>query len=102
MRRLELKMSQDALAKYLGITFQQVQKYEKGVNGIRGSRMEKLAEALQIPVGWFYERPQVLVHSDVEKFMILPDGVHLAQVFLRLTPDMRRSLLNIAEALATA
>lgn len=55
MRRLMLHMSQEALSGQLGVTFQQVQKYEKGLNRISASRLFELAQALRVPVGYFYD-----------------------------------------------
>ncbi len=54
-RRLELGMSQERLAEILGVTFQQVQKYERGVNRIAASRLYDLSAALNIPVSKFFE-----------------------------------------------
>ena len=54
-RRLEIGMSQEALADLLGVTFQQVQKYEKGVNRVAASRLYELAKALDVSVGYFFE-----------------------------------------------
>lgn len=55
MRRLMLNMSQEALSGKLGVTFQQVQKYEKGLNRISASRLFELAQALRVPIGYFYD-----------------------------------------------
>jgi transcriptional regulator with XRE-family HTH domain len=55
MRRLILNMSQDTLAKKLGLTFQQIQKYEKGTNRIGASRLYQIAEILGIPVSFLFE-----------------------------------------------
>ena len=55
MRRLMLNMSQEVLSGKLGVTFQQVQKYEKGLNRISASRLFELAQALRVPVGYFYD-----------------------------------------------
>jgi transcriptional regulator with XRE-family HTH domain len=55
LRRIEQKMSQDGLAKKLGVTFQQVQKYEKGVNRIGASRLQQIATALDVPVTFFFD-----------------------------------------------
>ena len=54
-RRLEIGMSQERLAELLGVTFQQVQKYEKGVNRIAASRLFDISAALDVPVGRFFE-----------------------------------------------
>src|SRR5260370_18155605 len=55
MRRLMLGMSQEKLGDALGLTFQQVQKYEKGTNRIGASRLQHLAQILQVPVAFFFE-----------------------------------------------
>jgi transcriptional regulator with XRE-family HTH domain len=55
MRRLMLSMSQGKLAAVLGLTFQQVQKYEKGANRIGASRLQALSDILQVPVAFFFE-----------------------------------------------
>ena len=55
MRRLMLEMSQELLADALGLTFQQVQKYEKGANRVGASRLQRLSEILQVPIGFFFE-----------------------------------------------
>ncbi len=54
-RRLELGMSQDRLAELLGVTFQQVQKYEKGVNRIAASRLFDISHALDVPIESFFD-----------------------------------------------
>ncbi len=54
-RRTALGISQTALAKALGLTFQQVQKYERGANRISASKLFEIARALQVPIGWFFE-----------------------------------------------
>jgi transcriptional regulator with XRE-family HTH domain len=53
-RRLLLGMNQETLAAHLGLTFQQVQKYEKGANRVSASRLSQLAEVLRVPVGFFF------------------------------------------------
>jgi transcriptional regulator with XRE-family HTH domain len=60
MRRLMLNMSQGKLVEKLRITFQQVQKYEKGANRVSGSRLQAMSEILQVPVRFFFEgAPQI-------------------------------------------
>src|SRR5450755_4119740 len=56
MRRLMLEMSQSKLADALGLTFQQVQKYEKGANRIGASRLQHISQILQVPVPFFFDR----------------------------------------------
>src|SRR5262252_3005385 len=55
MRRLMLAMSQEKLGDALGLTFQQVQKYEKGANRIGASRLEQISHILQVPIEFFFE-----------------------------------------------
>ena len=55
MRRMMLTMSQEKLGDALGLTFQQVQKYEKGTNRIGASRLQQISHILQVPVGFFFE-----------------------------------------------
>src|ERR1700754_4961781 len=55
MRRMMLGMSQEKLGDALGLTFQQVQKYEKGANRIGASRLQQIAQILQVPVSFFFE-----------------------------------------------
>jgi transcriptional regulator with XRE-family HTH domain len=55
LRRLMLEMSQEMLGHKLGLTFQQVQKYERGINRISASRLFELATALKVPVSYFYD-----------------------------------------------
>lgn len=55
LRRVEMKLSQGDLGEKLGVSFQQVQKYEKGVNRIGASRLQQIAKILEVPVTFFYE-----------------------------------------------
>lgn len=55
LRRVELKISQEALSEKLGVSFQQVQKYEKGVNRVGAARLQTIATALDVPVTFFYD-----------------------------------------------
>ena len=55
IRRLDLCISQTAVADALGLTFQQVQKYEKGANRISAGRLQQLAEILDVPIAYFYD-----------------------------------------------
>jgi len=55
MRRIMLGMSQEKLGEALGLTFQQVQKYEKGTNRVGASRIQQISEILQVPVSFLFE-----------------------------------------------
>lgn len=104
VRRLEISMSQEKLADLLGVTFQQVQKYEKGVNRIAASRLLDISVALEIPVAHFFEgmkgqqterRP-----GDLNGALALPGAHELLRSFAALkTPKLRRRLLELVQAL---
>jgi transcriptional regulator with XRE-family HTH domain len=55
-KRLALKMSQEQLAKELGVSFQQIQKYEKGVNRVSAARLFEICKALKVSLSWMFER----------------------------------------------
>jgi transcriptional regulator with XRE-family HTH domain len=107
MRRLTLDMSQQKLAADLGISFQQVQKYEKGVNRIGASRLRQLAEILQVPITFFYEdfptrgKRQAAQPSSISDFLGSGDGLALAEAFVSIRDArQRRRLVILAEAMA--
>ncbi|MBP5399437.1 MAG: helix-turn-helix transcriptional regulator [Alphaproteobacteria bacterium] len=69
LRRQILKMSQNDLAKKLGITFQQVQKYEKGINRISSSRLWDFSQVLNVPIGYFFAEIDNNVASKSPRFL---------------------------------
>ena len=86
MRRIMLGMSQEKLGEALGLTFQQVQKYEKGTNRVGASRIQQIAEILQVPVSFLFEGGPSGVAG--------PDGFarrRLAVLCLGFPRDLRRS-----------
>ena len=106
-RRLHQGMSQENLADALGITFQQVQKYEKGTNGARGSRIVGIAKALNVSPGYFFEgiveAPGQHPQSDpTTQFMVLPYAAELATAYGLMTNEQRRALADIANVIAPA
>ncbi len=107
MRRLMLDMSQQKLATALGVTFQQVQKYEKGSNRIGAGGLQQLAEILEVPVGFFFEDfptaggKQAALPSYISDFLTTADGLALTQAFMSLRDArQRRCLVILAEAMA--
>jgi transcriptional regulator with XRE-family HTH domain len=112
MRRLMLGMSQTALAQGLGLTFQQIQKYEKGINRVGASRLQQIAHILQVPVEFFFEgAPGVpgakadvantpsLAH--VSEFLASPDGLTLVAGFVKIrSAKLRRSIVELVSYLA--
>jgi transcriptional regulator with XRE-family HTH domain len=107
MRRLTLDMSQQKLAADLGISFQQLQKYEKGINRIGAGRLQKIAEILLVPITFFYEdlptlrRSKSALPSYISDFLGSGDGLALAQAFMSVRDArQRRCLVILAEAMA--
>lgn len=108
MARMMVNMSQEKLGDSLGLTFQQVQKYEKGVNRVSASRLQQIADIFGKPVEWFFSGAStpaaVLTVGEVDPIVELsqsPAGVALARAF-RDIPDggTRRLLVSVAENFA--
>jgi transcriptional regulator with XRE-family HTH domain len=108
-RRMMLKMSQTALGDALGLTFQQVQKYEKGTNRIGAGRLQHIAHFLQVPVEFLFEGApggsmkdiNPLTFDYVSDFVATPDGLALLKAFTQLKDTaMRRRVLNLVEQIS--
>lgn len=90
MRRLMLDMSQEKLGDALGLTFQQVQKYEKGTNRIGASRLQQMSRILQVPVAFFFEgapggqTTQSESPEFVNQFLTTAGGLALARSFVSI------------------
>jgi transcriptional regulator with XRE-family HTH domain len=108
MRRLMLGMSQQKLAAGLGLTFQQVQKYEKGTNRISASRLQQIGNILQAPVSFFFEgapQPRGAQGSSataspeyVTEFLSTPQGLKLLRAFMRIrNGKLRRSVVQFVQ-----
>lgn len=103
LRRSELEMSQSELGEKLGVTFQQVQKYERGTNRVGASRLYKLAHELGVDVKYFFKGLDVAGASNigdqsdaVYEFIASPDGITLATVFQRIgNTTVRRRLIDL-------
>lgn len=112
MRRLMLGMSQGKLADALGITFQQVQKYEKGANRISASRLQQTADILQVPILFFFDGLTAPSHSakqphgptvppDVSAFLATSDGLSLVRAYSQIKKrTLKRAIVNLVEELA--
>jgi transcriptional regulator with XRE-family HTH domain len=112
MRRKLLGVSQEQLADALGLTFQQVQKYERGANRVSASKLYEIARTLQAPVSFFFEGlADPLTGSQgesgheaeriVQDFLSTPEGLELAEVFPRLHRSrVRRQVLDLVRAMA--
>lgn len=103
MRRLMLHVTQQQLGKALGITFQQVQKYEKGTNRISASRLQQMSDVLKVPVPFFFEgapdsgtKGSPEIPEDITRFLATTDGVALARAFAQIKkPKLRHSIVNM-------
>ena len=112
MRRMMLSMSQEKLGDALGLTFQQVQKYEKGTNRVGASRIQQIAEILQVPVSFLFEGgPTGTVKADgsteaaspsfVSDFLATTEGLALTRAFTRIgDAKLRRSIVDMVEQIA--
>ena len=109
MRRKFLGVSQERLAQALGLTFQQVQKYERGTNRISASKLFEIGRFLEAPVSYFFQglsteggddafaesRSEQSVHG----FLMTPEGIELAGLFPKLTGKQRRRILELVRTL---
>lgn len=114
MRRLMLGMSQERLADQIGVTFQQVQKYEKGANRIGASRLQTIAMVLAIPVSFFFQQDvsqtlttEGLGHlagiEDLSEFLASKEGLGLNKAFMKIADSgVRQSVLRLVTSLANA
>ena len=113
MRRIMLGMSQEKLGEALGLTFQQVQKYEKGTNRVGASRIQQISEILQVPVSFLFEGGPSGTPSAgglnegtspayVSDFLATSEGLALTRAFTRIAdPKLRRSIVELVEQIAT-
>lgn len=108
MRRMMLGLSQQKLAKELGLTFQQVQKYEKGTNRMSASRLQHIARILKVPISFLFEDLPAAASkheqpSYVSEFLATADGLALTKAFMRIRDKrLRRSIVDLVEANANA
>jgi transcriptional regulator with XRE-family HTH domain len=105
-RRLEQHMSQADLGEHLGVTFQQVQKYEKGVNRIGAVRLQQIANCLETDVNYFMgdmTNGKLRAPSKLSAFMATKDGIDIVEAMMKLdNPDLRRSVISLARTLGSA
>ena len=112
MRRIMLGMSQEKLGEALGLTFQQVQKYEKGTNRVGASRLQQISEILQVPVSFLFDGgPSGAANTGgfsegsspayVSDFLATSEGLALTRAFTRISDaKMRRSIVDLVEQIA--
>ena len=113
-RRMLIGMSQERLGELLKVTFQQIQKYERGANRISASRLFQLARVLGVPVGYFYESivepadghvPGFAESADDEgsllAFLNTREGIELNRAFQRITdPAKRRAVVDLVRSMS--
>lgn len=99
-RRLEIGLSQERLAEKLGLTFQQIQKYERGVNRVAASRLWEIAKALNVDVRWFFDAPdEAPTANAVAASLATPEGVELQRMFATIkTPVVRKRVVDLVSA----
>lgn len=113
MRRKLLGVSQDQLADNLGLTFQQVQKYERGANRISASKLFRIAEILNVEVSYFFDGlpdpiegtgpdgTTIRVQEVMQTFLQTSEGVELAEIFPRIASGrVRRQILDLVRTMA--
>lgn len=96
-QRVALAMSQTALADELGVTFQQVQKYEKGVNRVGAGRLAKIAEVLKVTPSYFFNSSKHTENPEVLGLIRTEGAARLLRAYSGMKPKARVSLLTIAE-----
>ena len=115
MRRVLLGMSQEKLGEALGLTFQQVQKYEKGTNRIGASRLQQISKTLNVPPAYFFEGAPAFDGGDpvahsaaaeagsayVVDFLSTTEGLHLNRAFARIQDaKVRKRIVDLVTSLA--
>jgi transcriptional regulator with XRE-family HTH domain len=113
MRRKALGLSQTTVAERLNLTFQQLQKYERGANRISASKLYGLATVLGVSINWFYEGLPDTIDPDAvperelaaqklaQGLLCLPEGAQIAEAFARIpATSKRRKLLALIKAMA--
>lgn len=117
LRRMVIGMSQEKLGERMGLTFQQIQKYEKGTNRIGASRLFQLSQILDVPVQFFFEDAPVsmsargaamaagFAESKTEAFLLdflnSRDGLELNRAFVKITdPKVRKRVVELVRALS--
>jgi transcriptional regulator with XRE-family HTH domain len=103
-----LAFSQGSLGDAVGVTFQQIQKYEKGTNRVGASRLQDIADALGCQPKWFFEgmsggndgAPVRRVDAELSAFAADKYAPRLVRGFVRLTPQVKRAIINLITAIA--
>lgn len=110
-RRQQLKMSQSTLARAVGLTFQQIQKYEKGANRIGAGRLQQIAHELQAPLSYFFDSSthfgapthaeNAATPADPYSLLTDPEGAILIKAMTQIKDlKIRRSIVKLVETIA--
>jgi transcriptional regulator with XRE-family HTH domain len=107
MRRLLLGMNQETLANALGLTFQQVQKYEGGANRVSASRLQQMAEILGVPVAFFFadlqagDTQQTAEEQEWRERLERPETIELIRLYYAISdPAVRQHFLEMVKSVA--
>jgi transcriptional regulator with XRE-family HTH domain len=110
MRRIKMGWTQQKLGDALGVTFQQVQKYEKGTNRISASRLQQIFDILQVPPEYFFdgaphvegmiETKDARSVAEISDFVASSEGLALIKAFMGIQPRLRRRIVDLVEEIA--
>jgi transcriptional regulator with XRE-family HTH domain len=104
MRRIMIGLTQEGLAEALGISFQQIQRYERGLSRISASRLQHLANILQVPIEFFFDGVSETkgAQSDViAQFLATSEGLSLIKAFTIIQkPRLKRRIVDLVESIA--
>ena len=99
-RRIERSISQETLGEALGVSFQQVQKYEKGVNRVGAGRLQQICKALDCDVSFFFQGDRPATTSVLDDFMTSRDGLLIAEAFGRIDEHMRHTIARFVDGIS--
>jgi transcriptional regulator with XRE-family HTH domain len=104
LQRLVKGMSQTALGEACGITFQQIQKYEKGANRVGGSRLQQIADVLGVKPAFFFGTSAAgkdrSISGEIDELLLNPDAIALLRYHAKLPPSQRKAIVRLAGILA--
>jgi len=104
LARVMACMSQETLAEALKLSFQQVQKYEKGANRIGASRLAQIAKALNRPVSWFFDEQDAKAGEEqglMQRMLVAPGGLKLAEAYIAIEKNtVRHAVVAVVESIA--
>lgn len=102
-RRSELKISQEELAETLGVTYQQVQRYENGMNKLNVENIQRVAEALNVPVSYFFEVEKTSMVTEKSAPYLLSDEIKLLRHFRKIkNTGSKNTVIQVARLAAKA